>query len=119
MKAIVIGGTGQVGRQLVRALLLRPEYTKVVSVSRRKLPSDITESVKQATPSTSADKLHEVILNDMTKLNQIRPNILQHSTNGEVFDAAFSALGVRYPNALSEKGNTSKCDINLCRNISE
>lgn len=37
MKAIVIGATGAIGKELVKKLLARNEYTEVVTFTRRPL----------------------------------------------------------------------------------
>lgn len=40
MKAIVIGATGAVGKELVKVLLSRPDYETVITFTRRPLGID-------------------------------------------------------------------------------
>ena len=52
--AIVIGGTGLVGRRLVEALLLDPNVSRVVALGRRDVP------VEQVCPSCNSEQKAKV-----------------------------------------------------------
>ncbi len=53
-RALVIGGTGQVGSALVRALLAASECTEVISINRPRNPLPTDARLRQVTMDTSA-----------------------------------------------------------------
>jgi len=46
MKVLVTGATGTIGQHVLLHVLLRPEITSVVAISRRDLPTDISNNPK-------------------------------------------------------------------------
>ena len=46
MKVLITGGTGSIGKHALLHALLRPEVTSVVALSRRELPTDISNNPK-------------------------------------------------------------------------
>lgn len=61
MWAVVIGGTGQVGRQVLSLLCKNPHYTRVVSITRRPLSSLPNHTALFPTPNT----IEEHVLDDI------------------------------------------------------
>lgn len=54
-RAIVIGGTGQVGGALIRALVAEPTCVEVVMVNRKAMKQSVDAKVRQVVMDTSAD----------------------------------------------------------------
>jgi len=46
MKVLVTGGTGTIGKRALLHVLLRPEVTSVVAISRRPLATDVSNHSK-------------------------------------------------------------------------
>jgi hypothetical protein len=46
MKVLITGGTGTIGKQALHHVLLRPEITSVIAISRRELPADVSNNPK-------------------------------------------------------------------------
>ena len=53
-RVVIIGGTGQVGAAVVRALTNEPSCTEVVMVNRRETPEPANPCVRQVVLDTSA-----------------------------------------------------------------
>jgi len=77
MKVLITGGTGTIGKQALLHALLRPEITSVVALSRKELPTDISNN----------SKLKVIILKDFNDWSQ---DILEEIKDA---DAMIWALG--------------------------
>lgn len=89
MKAIVAGATGLVGSLLIQKVLENPQFTEVVSVSRRPLPIQNT-------------KLTQVLIQD---LSQMKDQVAQ--LKGDIY---FCCLGTTIKDAGSQE-NFRKVDF--------
>lgn len=58
-RVLIIGGTGQVGAAVVRALVAEPSCVEVVMVNRRAMPSDAGPRVRQVVLDTAAPHFPE------------------------------------------------------------
>lgn len=65
-RVLIIGGTGQVGAAVVRALGAEPSCVEVVMVNRREIVSPVGLRVRQVVLDTAADRFPE----DVTKFAQ-------------------------------------------------
>jgi uncharacterized protein YbjT (DUF2867 family) len=84
--AIVIGGTGAVGRELVKELLISVHTSKVTVITRKKL-------------SQSHPKLHNIVIPNFDSILRDDQDIFE----GQTFNAAFSTLGTTIKAAGSEE----------------
>jgi nucleoside-diphosphate-sugar epimerase len=71
MKVLVTGDTGTIGKHALLHALLRPEITSVVAISRRDLPTDISNN----------SKLKVIILKDFNDWSQ---DILEEMKDADV-----------------------------------
>lgn len=60
-RVLIVGGTGQVGDAVVRALVAEPACAEIVMVNRRALPSPKEERVRHVVTDTSAATLPDTI----------------------------------------------------------
>jgi len=68
-KAIVIGGTGATGSQLVKQLLESPDWSQVTTIGRRPVLS-----------GDKNDKLNDIVINDMYDLSETESDWFGHDT---------------------------------------
>eukprot|EP01114_Cavostelium_apophysatum_P015274 TRINITY_DN4125_c0_g1_i1.p1 TRINITY_DN4125_c0_g1~~TRINITY_DN4125_c0_g1_i1.p1 ORF type:complete len:253 (-),score=25.74 TRINITY_DN4125_c0_g1_i1:35-793(-) len=107
-KALVLGGTGAVGKATVLELLRSPSFSKVKTIGRRKV--DVADA---GLSSQDSEKLEQVVI-DMDKMSEYKAEF-------ENFDAAFCCLGSTRKDAGSAE-NFRKIDFgytstfaNLCK----
>jgi oxidoreductase len=81
MRAFVIGGTGAVGREVLRELLCDPAVARVTSLSRRSAVDGLPAEDTDRTPGRDLSKLDEVIT----------PDVGAHLARTDLGDAAPSA----------------------------
>ncbi|NRF93853.1 NAD(P)H-binding protein [Paenibacillus frigoriresistens] len=108
--AIVAGGTGLVGRELIMQLLEDPAYTKVIALVRKTM---------QISHLRGNEKLVQIVT-DFSNLDAIiEPSILEHShvfcTLGTTIKKAgsqeqFRKVDMEYPLKLGQMANTGKAD---------
>ena len=89
LRAIIVGGTGAIGRSLVRQLLADERYASVTTIGRRKVPLDDVDAAVQER------KLKQVLV-DMDELGA--------SDAWQNQDVAFCALGTTRGAAGSAEG---------------
>lgn len=87
LTAIVLGGSGSVGRALIRELLHDDDFGTVIAMSRRSLPESV------ATARTADGKLMEYLVPDMTPESLAAATMKAASEVADELEG-FSALGV-------------------------
>lgn len=83
MKVIITGSTGMVGKGVLLECLESPIVTQILVINRKSL--DLTH-----------DKLHEVILSDLTDIDKVTEDLSQ-------YDACFYCMGVSAVGMSAEK----------------
>ena len=62
-RVLLIGGTGQVGAAVVRALVAEPSCAEVVMVNRKAMPLTVNDRLRQVVLDTAAPQFHAEVTN--------------------------------------------------------